>query len=88
MQAAAFAPFWKIASVVEWTVDASEPMSAAVATRIKWPEQNKEVNGLKAPAPSTQAPEQGSATQPPMPRESTVVTLKPMEIKTFVLGLQ
>ena len=82
--AAAFSPFWKVASVVEWAVDASEPMAAANGARFVWPEEPVK-EGRAARQVRAQL-EVAPAVPPadPTANSATIVTLQPMEIKTYL----
>jgi lysosomal alpha-mannosidase len=68
----AFAAAWTITEVVELTVDGSAPMDTARAVRIVWAEHK---NGTASTSTMR-------GTTP-----NTVVSLRPMQIKTFLLKL-
>jgi hypothetical protein len=77
-----FAPRWKVLAVNEMVVDASEGAAVAEQKRVKW--NGASLGGAASPrtaAESSEARGSGSATG------STSVTLKPMELKTYVLEL-
>ena len=71
--AAVFAPQWRVASVVEMVVDGSQTMADAQAARHVWPQATTGGD----PPRRTAARRLGN--------DGTVVTLQPMEIKTFAL---
>jgi len=92
--AAALAPHWRIAAAVEWAVDASQPMAAASAARINWLQQpgSNKSGGNKTGGKLQGKPGRSGGLGEDVHRRdpvqgSTVVTLRPMELKTLVLQL-
>ncbi len=78
--AAAFAPRWNVTVAREVTLTATRGMAEARAEQIQWPQLGAG-GGAAGAAPARGAPP--SAAGAP----SLVVTLRPMEIKTFLLTL-
>ena len=76
-----FSPRWRVVDAVEMTVDASEAMTEARSKRVAWPVRDQD----HARVPTR--PRRPAARGGVGGGSSTLVTLAPMELKTFVLRL-
>ena len=92
---ALFAPRWSVASAVEYTIDAAQPMGAARANQIPWNAPSSSGSGSLSTgalpmgdgAGSGLAAGDGSGVSSSS-SSGVTVTLQPMDIRTFVLTLQ
>lgn len=86
--AALLAPSLTVTGGVELTADASRPLAAARASQIQWAQLPPPQVAAGGDAAATRASKVGAAAAAAAPRErGLVVTLEPMDLRTFLLEL-
>lgn len=88
--AALLAPSLAVTGAVELTADAARPLAAARTSQIQWaqlPAAGEEA-APRAAAPGEVGAPLAASSDSAAPAAGLVVTLQPMEIRTFLLQLQ